>query len=105
MGTKFRSYAPRARSSNGVSKIVRDNYGPNWFSIKKKVEERDTYLGVLTCFICKKPIVKGESRETHHLRALTKGGTTTLTNLATVHSSCHDTRHPHLMKRRGGSIS
>lgn len=101
--TKFKGFKPYAKKTNGVSKIVRANYGANWWSMVKEVRERDTIQGELICILCRKPILKGEPVETHHLRSLKRqGGTTSLANLGSVHRACHDSRHPHLAKKRGG---
>jgi 5-methylcytosine-specific restriction endonuclease McrA len=100
---KWLTPRPKVRRSNGVSKIIRDNYGAtklDWWDKVKEINERDTYLGVLICTYCGKPIEKGEKREVHHYQKLTSGGVTRNNNLGTVHSSCHDKIHPHLKGRR-----
>lgn len=96
-----RSFRPRSKLFGGVSRIQRDTYsspwsdGKGWYSLVNEIAKRDDI-----CFICGKPILPGEKWETHHIQKLTRGGVTNKANLARIHASCHDTRHPHLHKKR-----
>lgn len=90
----LRGFRPRSKSTHGVARITRDHYGPKWYSVVNEISKRDE-----DCLICGKPVLQGQKWETHHLRPITRSGTTTKANLAKVHSWCHDARHPHLAKK------
>lgn len=81
-----------AKSYNGH--LVRETYSNgvknDWWSIRKKVLERDNYK----CVKCGQP-----AQEVHHLIPLSKGGTTTLSNLISLCKDCHDRQHFHLRNR------
>ena len=91
---------PRARygKGSGVAKIRRDNYGPKWYTTVNQIQKRDNK----TCMAC--GAVGGSTRydgskvklDTHHIRRLSRGGTTTSANLMTLCSVCHAKRHSHL---------
>ena len=74
--------------------MIRDTYNNGvkngWWDIRKKVLARDGNK----CFYC-----GAEANEVHHLIPLSKGGTTTMTNLVSVCKSCHDKMHFHLRNR------
>jgi len=74
----------------GVSRIVREGYGQasDWYALVKEIRERDGNK----CVFCS----SAEKLGTHHLTPLSKGGTTTKRNLATVCEKCHERRHKHL---------
>ena len=92
----------RYQSAQGARPGVRkETYGKNWFSLVKEIRERDTVNGRLRCLFCNRVLTKKDRIETHHLRPLSRGGTNTKANLASICEDCHNTRHPHLMKARG----
>lgn len=67
------------RSRNGVTSIVRDNYGGlSWYAICDKVRKRDNYQ----CIFCgdKERPKEGHYHDVHHLTKLSRGGTTTMSN-------------------------
>ncbi len=94
----FKKPIPKYRSKNGVTRIVRDSYGKpsNWFSMTTKVKERDRYC----CVYCsKKEEPKNDVwHDVHHLKELSRGGKTTMSNLVTICKVCHAKRHTHLNK-------
>ena len=73
----------------GTAKIVRDFYGPNWYKTVNEVQTRDGNK----CVDCG---CSGGKLDTHHIRALSKGGTTSKGNLITLCERCHKIRHPHM---------
>lgn len=87
-------------NKSGVSRIVRDNYGPNWFSICKEVRARDKGL----CGFCGKPESRkdGVYHDVHHLRRLADGGRTVLSNLILCCDSCHEKRPRHQHMKNSG---
>jgi 5-methylcytosine-specific restriction endonuclease McrA len=89
------------RSSTGVTRIVRDGYNTgkeSWWDISKRVRVRDGGK----CFYCRcQENPKIGLHDVHHLRELSKGGTTTMANLALVctkksGNGCHEKRHKHM---------
>ncbi len=103
-----KSSSSRSRLSSGptggaVSRRSRAGYGTkaNWFALAKQVRDRNTIPGYgVICGICGTPIEPGEPCETHHVRALTRNGSSESVNLTIVHQRCHDSRHTHLPKAR-----
>jgi 5-methylcytosine-specific restriction protein A len=94
------------RNKSGVTRIVRDSYsnknaGTSWYEISKAVKVRDMYC----CVSCKTPEKPklGVYHEVHHIKPLSRGGTTTKANLITLCKACHDRRHPHLSGRSRSS--
>jgi nitrate reductase cytochrome c-type subunit len=87
------------RGKNGVSRIVRDSYrGLEWYKTIKEVAARDR-----ACVFCNlpqgavDPLTGNKVRfETHHMRALSRSGTTEKSNLGYVCEKCHASRHKHL---------
>lgn len=75
--------------------LVRDTYSNGqkngWWDIRKKVLERDNYK----CVYC-----GNSAEEVHHLIPLSRGGTTTMSNLISLCKSCHDKQHFHLRNRK-----
>lgn len=78
-----------------MKRIKRDTYNSGvkngWFSIREKVLIRDNYK----CVFCGK-----RANEVHHIIPLSRGGTTSMTNLVSVCLSCHNKRHRHLYRKR-----
>ena len=80
----------------GVSRIIRDTYHSqngvktSWFAIQKEVLERDNY----TCCHCgfKNRFGDATGLHVHHIRELSKGGTTSKANMETLCRDCHS-RH------------
>lgn len=82
---------------SGASKSKKpweQDYGPNWPDIRERVLKRDGYR----CRKCGVSVKGTSKRAVHHIIPLSKGGTTTMSNLQTECSDCHDREHPHLMK-------
>jgi 5-methylcytosine-specific restriction endonuclease McrA len=103
------------RNKSGVTKIVRDNYHKDktrvdlkkvgltikddWYTLKARVLKRDNYR----CKQCgtkhgsddPKRLGKKIWLDAHHIRELSKGGTTTMANLISLCRYCHLTRHSH----------
>ena len=86
----------------GTKKIRRDGYSNAntktlWWDIRKKVFDRDNgkCQARTASGTCGKP-----GNEVHHVIPLSRGGTTTLSNLITLCKACHDIRHPGHDKRR-----
>lgn len=81
-----------ARSIKGH--LVRDTYSNgvknDWWDIRRKVFTRDNHK----CFYCGQP-----ASEVHHLIPLSKGGTTTMSNLIAICETCHNRQHYHLRNR------
>lgn len=92
----------RSRTTGtGVKRIVRDSYrGLEWYALVKQVWARDR-----GCVACKLPLgsLDDEGKkikfDCHHIRKLSSGGTTTLSNLMCLCSKCHEKRHPHMSRR------
>lgn len=85
---------------NGVKKIRRDGYSnekTSWWDIRKEVFARDggKCQSRNSQGKCGKPGV-----DVHHVIPLSRGGTTTKSNLITVCKDCHDARHAGHPKRR-----
>ena len=82
--------------TGGVTRIQRDSYGKAWFTWVAEVKDRDRYC----CVACGKPENKKESlyHDVHHIRELSKGGRTCMSNLMTICKVCHAKRHNHLHK-------
>lgn len=89
----------RSRSTiGGVKRIIRDSYSnkalkQNWWDIRKRVNERDG--GVCQMLIGSRPC-GAKANDIHHIIPLSRGGTTTFSNLIAVCKSCHEKRHSHL---------
>lgn len=86
------------RRNNGVTRIVRDNYTKDWYTVVKEVLERDDYQ-------CRH-VDAGETKhcgskddlEVHHIVPLSRGGKTVKSNLMTLCGNHHGHRHPHLKR-------
>ena len=74
------------RSRDGTARIVRDNYGPKWYTIRRLVALRDEH-----CVECRAP-----GDHVHHIVPLSRGGTTTMANLVFLCVKCHQRKHNHL---------
>ncbi len=90
----------RKTKKQGVAKITRDGYGSvsSWYELCREVKKRDGYK----CVRCQTPESKAQSvyHEVHHMRPLSRGGTTTKANLILLCHDCHDKRHPHMKNRQ-----
>lgn len=99
-GTNNSGFRSRRTPGRGVAKIVRDDYGSasEWFALCKQVRKRDNYR----CVKCNDPECPSEGlfHEVHHIRPLSKGGTTTLANLILLCKNCHKGRHKHMRRSR-----
>lgn len=103
LGMILMAFSPYTKpNKSGVSRIVRDTYGPDWFDLGKQVRIRDKNR----CIFCSKVEKPKEKiyHEVHHVRSLKRGGTTTLSNLCLCCKDCHDKRpgHSHLKAQRAG---
>lgn len=82
------------RSASGTARIQREGYSTintDWWTINAAVRKRDNNQ----CVFCGDP-----AKDVHHTIALSRGGTTTMSNLVSVCKDCHDKRHPGHPKRR-----
>lgn len=87
------------KSATGSAKIVRDSYSngkTSWWDLRKKVFDRDggKCQGMKGWNKCGAKAV-----DVHHIVPLSRGGTSTMSNLMSVCKECHDARHNH-MKRK-----
>ncbi len=85
------------KRKNGVSKIIRSGYSTiieTWYSIRAKALKRDNHTCV-SCG-CKQDPKTKTYLDVHHIRALSRGGTTVLSNLISLCKICHSKRHKHL---------
>ena len=94
VGVKAKPFFRHHKS--GVTRIVRDTYGKtsDWFALCKEVKKRDGYR----CIFCKAPedSKNGVFHDVHHIIPLSRGGTTTKSNLGTTCKTCHRKRHKHM---------
>lgn len=90
-------FKPRSRTTKfGVKRIVRDNYGGlKWYDTIKEIHKRDGD----SCMECGVYLGKAKG-EIHHIKPLSRGGTTTKANLTKLCKDCHDGKHRHLAARR-----
>lgn len=99
-----RKAASFKRSASGVTKIRRDGYSTvngfskanEWWAISALVRKRSKGL-------CEDHLQRGfkvKGTEVHHIRPLSKGGRTVLSNLIHVCDECHNKRHNHLYRSR-----
>lgn len=86
------------RRKSGVTRIIHDRYNPTsktetWYEICDRVRERDRY----TCTHpgCNKYLGK-HGGHIHHIIKLSRGGTTTMSNLALLCEEHHEEKHPHM---------
>lgn len=92
------------RGTNGVTKIRRDGYSTvngmskanEWWSISAQVRKRSRGL----CEDSSHGVHKVKGIEVHHIRPLSQGGRTIMSNLIHLCMSCHDRRHNHLFRSR-----
>ena len=82
-------FRTKSKSKFGVSRIVQDNYRPNWYLINNQVRKRDK-----VCIQCG----SSEDLEVHHFVPLSRGGRTELSNLGLLCENCHKLRHRHLSR-------
>lgn len=96
------------RKLGGVGSIRRESYNTvsgfdskgAWWEIRKKVVQR-------ACGRCESRLPSGSRcnaplQEVHHIVPLSRGGTSTMANLVGLCKGCHDRRHSHLFRARGG---
>lgn len=90
------TFRPRSRTIGGVKRIIRDNYGPKWYTHVKEIDARDE-----DCLECRKLGLKSVGPyHTHHIRPLSRGGTTTKANTFKLCEKHHQKRHPsHSVKK------
>ena len=94
---------PKSRyRRNGVVRIVRDTYSSKlgssnvaktqWATVRQRVLERDGFA----CVKCHTPRSELPYLEVHHIKPLSKGGKTVMSNLVCLCESCHAGKHKHL---------
>lgn len=83
LAKKYGRHLRRETYSNGIKN--------DWWTISAQVRKRDNNR----CFYC-----GAEAQEVHHLIPLSKGGTTTMTNLVCVCKACHNRMHAHMKNRK-----
>jgi 5-methylcytosine-specific restriction endonuclease McrA len=99
-----RKAASFRRTKSGVTKIRRDGYSTvqgfskanEWWEISARVRKRSKGL-------CEDHAVRGfkvKGVEVHHIRPLSAGGRTVLSNLIHLCEACHNRRHAHLFRSR-----
>lgn len=88
----------------GKQQIVRDGYHSKnkeqtWWQIADEVRRRDGNC-CTACQITAKDAMdqQGKGLQVHHIRSLSKGGRTVMSNLATLCERCHSKRHKHMHK-------
>ena len=87
------------RTFGGNAKIVRDSYSnksTDWWKIRKEVFDRDggKCQATIGWNKCNKPAV-----DVHHIFSLSRGGTTTKSNLISLCKDCHEARHNHMRRK------
>lgn len=95
----------KSQRKDGTLRLVRDGYSnskQSWWDIRAKVLQRDG--GRCTAML---ETPKGrarcphtESLDVHHVKELSGGGRTVMSNLITLCRTCHQRRHRHAI---GGS--
>jgi 5-methylcytosine-specific restriction endonuclease McrA len=88
----------RTSSKSGVARIKRDGYATtsgmtkknSWWDIRKEVYARDGGM----CVFCRRVGRLVKATDVHHIVPLSRGGTTTKSNLVSVCDCCHEKRHP-----------
>jgi 5-methylcytosine-specific restriction endonuclease McrA len=87
---------PFTVTRNGVSRIKRDSYGPQWFTLAAEVRKRDNYTCCHPgCGLKENPKEK-IYHHVHHIVPLSRGGTSTKGNLITLCEKHHEQRHKHM---------
>lgn len=89
------TFRPRSRTIGGVTRIVRDNYTKTWWQKTKDIATRDN--GCVQCRLEGK--VSSGSLHTHHIKPLSRGGTTTKANMLQLCEKHHQMRHSHSVKK------
>lgn len=89
----------RKTSKQRVAKITRDGYGDatSWYSLCAEIRKRDGHK----CVKCDTPEDRtlGVYHDVHHVRPLSKGGTTTKANLILLCKNCHEGKHKHMRRK------
>lgn len=88
----------------GVKKIVRHTYNTQngmsvkggWWEMVAAAKKRDGGL----CVPCVRKGRRTPMKEVHHIKPLSQGGLTVLSNLMCVCEECHNARHSHLFRAR-----
>lgn len=84
------------KSKTGTAKIKRDSYSSGttgWWAASAEVRKRsggkcEAMLGSRRCL---KP-----AKDVHHIIPLSRGGTTTKSNMIHICADCHSARHSHM---------
>jgi 5-methylcytosine-specific restriction endonuclease McrA len=92
----------RSGAATGRMQIVRDSYhqknkGKTWWQIADEVRKRDGNC-CTECKITEKQAQaqQGKGLQVHHIKKLSGGGRTVMSNLATLCERCHSKRHAHM---------
>lgn len=83
------------KNKSGTAKIRRDSYSSGttgWWTINRQVKDRS---GGRCEAIINGTRCNAKSNEVHHIIPLSRGGTTTMSNLIDLCKPCHDKRHTH----------
>lgn len=99
-----RKAASFRRTASGVTKIRRDGYSTvsgfsktsEWWIISAQVRKRSKGC----CEACLRAGKTVKGKEVHHIRKLSDGGRTVLSNLIHLCGDCHNKRHNHLYRSR-----
>jgi 5-methylcytosine-specific restriction endonuclease McrA len=87
------------KSKTGTAKIVREGYTTattGWWTIRNEVFKRDNGK----CQVRVNGHICGEkATDVHHIIALSRGGTTTKSNLISICDDHHKRRHNHMARR------
>lgn len=99
-----RKAASFRRTASGVTKIRRDGYSTvngfskanEWWTTSAQVRKRSQGW----CEDHLRRGIKVKGKEVHHIRPLSAGGRTVLSNLIHLCEECHNKRHTHLYRSR-----
>jgi 5-methylcytosine-specific restriction endonuclease McrA len=85
------------KNKNGTARIVRASYSSlesgSWWDMRASVIKRDGGR----CRVRKNGAACGApAKEVHHVIPLSRGGSTTMSNLISICESCHKQRHNHI---------
>jgi 5-methylcytosine-specific restriction endonuclease McrA len=95
---QIRRASVRTSTKTGVARIKRESYATvngfskknSWWDIRKQVWKRDGGQ----CVDHKRRGIIVAATDVHHIIPLSRGGTTTMSNLISLCENCHERRHP-----------
>lgn len=85
-----------SRNKSGVTRIKRDGYGRDWYTISREVKVRDNFMCQHVGCSFKENPKEGLYLHVHHVIPLSRGGTTTKANLISLCEAHHSKRHKHM---------